>query len=167
MPKAALKTDLLEEELPLTQELQRQPSQEGPALLDMSFKSNLTHKTQEGALNSPDGEEAQKDLEQVTEQPEAEQTASNRASKELGYLQPRPSVTTDATEIGKAKGAIFVDVQPVEEEGRQPESKEKLDDVDQEQGPRTSVNEAKALLGLKAVTAKGDDDEVDRKIKAM
>ena len=45
--------------------------------------------------------------------------------------------------------------------------KEKLDDVDQEQGPRTSVNEVKALLGLKAVTAKGDDDEVDRKIKAM
>lgn len=87
----------------------------------MSFKSNLTHKTQEGALNSPDGEEAQNDLEaleQVTEQPEAEQTGSNRASKEPGYPEPRPSVTTDVTEMGQAKGAIFVDVQPIEEEGR-------------------------------------------------
>ena len=86
--------------------------------MDMSFKSNLTHKTQEGALNSPDGEEAQNDLEQVTEQPEAEQTGSNRASKEPGYPEPRPSATTDVTEMGQAKGAIFVDVQPIEEEGR-------------------------------------------------
>ena len=49
-----------------------------------------------------------------------------------------------------------------------------MDDVDPGQGPVTSVNEVKGvtdavkeLLGLKALTIRDDDDEVDRKIKAM